>query len=275
VVVQWASGQSNMTFEDRVDALDRIGKLHDAGILNDTEFALEKAKILSPAEPSNEQFTAPLESDQTADSSDHGNPIAVQHGDYYSIEQIGDGKRDYRWLFAGILAVAVIGACASYWWGFRTAPIARGPDGLPILDDLIVLNDPASCAVFRTIPLPEWGAKSAAVPGVGDVQITERGPDKDNYMSYSLPLDGNWHGLHVSRTLLQGQKESDDVWNELRFLEEMQTVKAVLKDLDFPKELLGDESSFSVTTDGVPCDLMLREVNGGVALHFPFGYSAP
>lgn len=147
-------------------------------------------------------------------------------------------------------ATLALGVMASH------APVALAQDaarstaqGTPSLDRLIAFDNPAdptlteqSGALFGGIWTQASAPANLSLPGIGLVQVSTAAAPRSGWVSNTLALEGDWHGLSLTRFALNGLPDSGVGSYELFFRDSPAQVLATVQALGFPVAATGIEA---------------------------------
>lgn len=267
-----------MDKNDKIDLLERLASLREAGALTFTEFETEKRKILSSDRGESSAFNPSPEIGLESN-------LAIEG---LHSETNSTGSR------IGIIACFVgFAGCALaslYLWDrAHTGPMtsaevqvkaSSGPSGQdskkPDLSKVLRFSDPSNCDFFKSLEdrffIPMWQKSSVQVEKLGAIGVSKRGPDSDGLVTYSLPIAGEWHGLNISRLVWQGWLESDSALYEIRFFDSPESVVSTLNGLGFALTKVGEEEVLPIP-DGdlyTECYRGVHSTPGGAILRFGY-----
>jgi hypothetical protein len=237
---------STRPVDERLDALERLARLQQSGLLTPAELAAEKERILGGSGAPG--AATPAIATPAAEPAPPAEP-----------GRVGKAVRRHKWLFAGVAAGLLLTAFLVYLILARPAQspaVGRGKakpaeaaavepvaaSGVDLAD--LLDGGPGTCAFgarLRSI-VGELGAtprsRALSVPGFEapiTARVAELRPEgaSSSAIALDLPISGQWHGLQVTRIRLVNWRESSIFSVQVQFSDLSERVRSRLNSAGF------------------------------------------
>lgn len=259
--------------DDRLDALERLARLQQSGLLTADECAAEKQRILG-------QSAATKPTRQTGGTR-HAIWLFVRRRKAVLAAALATMLLSAVLVYAVVTPPPMVTDGSSPAPGQTAAATSASLAGADLGD--IFIGSPGSCAfgdrvrgvVGELRPMPRVRTVSVpGLPGPIEVRVEELRADADagNAVAMNLPITGRWHGLQVTSVRLLRWQNAPIASVQIRFSDQPARAREVLNGIGFQLPEIGRLRSFEA--GAADAAIGIEALSNGAALTCSFAAPA-